>query len=229
MNNPKLYIARHGERLDFVDPKWYESAEKPHDPPLTHTGKEQAKELGIKLSECNITHIFTSPFSRCVNTASNAAASISPHTRIYIEPGMCEWLSADWYQESERGPVWRSVQSLAAEFSNIDADYEPVYPMSHNFDGFPESTKELASRCTKTYRSLLERFQTTGNILLVGHGSSVYSLIEVLVPGAPRKSVPYCCLTECIPTEEKFKYSLGMHCDVSFQTGSQDISKTRYI
>lgn len=189
MGSPTIYIARHGERRDFVDPEWYKTADNPHDPPLTDTGKEQAIELGQKLSSLNIKHVFASPFWRCVNTASNAAATISPNLQVCIEPGMCEWLNALWYHETERGPLWRTVESLAAEFSNVDSTYEPVFPMSFNFDGFPELYEKVKTRCDKTYRAVLERFQTEGNILFVGHGSSVESTINVLVPEAPEKLI----------------------------------------
>lgn len=229
MNKSTLYIARHGERLDFVDPEWYKKSKTPHDPPLTDIGKEQATELGRKLSGLSITHIFASPFYRCVNTACNAAAAISPDLRVFIEPGMCEWLNAEWYGDSEHGPIWRTVESLAAEFPTVDPSYEPVLPMSHNFDGYPESLEKLSIRCDKTYRAVLERFQPTGNVLFVGHGSSVEALTKVLVPEAVVASVPYCCLTECIPAEENFKYSLGLQCDTSFQTHPEEKEDIRYI
>lgn len=190
MGGPTLYIARHGERLDFVDRQWFKTAEKPHDPPLTDIGNEQATELGQKLSSLNITHIFASPFSRCVNTASNAAIAISPDLRVCIEPGMCEWLNAQWYAESKHGPIWRTAESLAAEYSNVDPTYEPVFPMSHNFDAFPESWDKVMSRCDKTYRAVSERFPTDGNILFVGHGSSVDALTTVLVPEVGDRKIP---------------------------------------
>lgn len=189
MGGPTIYVARHGERRDFVDPEWYMTAENPHDPPLTDTGKEQATELGQKLSSLNIRHVFASPFWRCVNTASNAAAAISPNLRVCIEPGLCEWLNAQWYSDTEGGPRWRTVESLASEFSNVESSYNSVFPMTFNFEGFPEPFEKVTTRCDKTYRAVLERFQTDGNILFVGHGSSVESMINVLVPEAPEEPI----------------------------------------
>eukprot|EP00177_Eucheuma_denticulatum_P003231 GFKZ01005840.1.p1 GENE.GFKZ01005840.1~~GFKZ01005840.1.p1 ORF type:complete len:230 (+),score=19.45 GFKZ01005840.1:964-1653(+) len=229
MASRKIYIARHGERLDFVDPSWFRKSSTPHDPPLTARGKQQATELGHKLASLDIKHVFASPFSRCVNTASNAATEISPDLKVNIEPGLCEWLNAVWYRHSEKGPIWRTVDSLAAEFSNVDASYTPVYPMSHNFDGFPESLEKLNRRCDKTYRAVLEMVEGDGNVLLVGHGTSVDSLIKILAPDAPDEPITYCCLTECIPTSKEFKYKVGMHCDVSFLSSPEDKDDTRYV
>lgn len=196
MNGRKIYIARHGERLDFVDPEWYSKAAMPHDPPLTARGKEQATQLGQKLSTLGVKHIYASPFSRCVNTASNAAAAIAPDLQVNIEPGACEWLNEDWYAEAKLGPVWRDVDSLSKEFSNVNAAYEPVFPMSHNFDAFPESRKEMLLRCEKTIRSVLETAQGDGNILVVGHGSSVEGLIHILLNVPP---VPVTCKSVELP------------------------------
>jgi hypothetical protein len=37
-----VWIARHGNRLDFVNPEWFNTAERPYDPPLSEDGIEQA-------------------------------------------------------------------------------------------------------------------------------------------------------------------------------------------
>ena len=38
----RLFIIRHGERLDNVDYSWESTAERPYDPPLTAQGVEEA-------------------------------------------------------------------------------------------------------------------------------------------------------------------------------------------
>lgn len=194
MSPRTIYIARHGERMDFVDPSWKKNSPTPHDPPLTGCGKDQASDLGKKLSSLNIKHVFASPFSRCVNTAINAAEAISPMLEVNVEPGLCEWLNAEWYRDSEHGPVWRTVGSLKQEFAGVNDSYEPVFPMSHNFDAFPESLGKLEARCEKTYKAILEKIDGDGNVLLVGHGSSVDSLIKVIAPGTDYQPIT-CTLT----------------------------------
>lgn len=45
-----IFIARHGERLDYVDRQWYQKEQRSYDdPPLADKGREQAKELGQRL------------------------------------------------------------------------------------------------------------------------------------------------------------------------------------
>lgn len=44
-----VWIARHGNRLDFVNPEWFNTAERPYDPPLSEDGIVQAKQLGQRL------------------------------------------------------------------------------------------------------------------------------------------------------------------------------------
>ena len=40
-----------GERLDFVDSRWVERAERPYDPPLTENGKQQAIHCAKSLKD----------------------------------------------------------------------------------------------------------------------------------------------------------------------------------
>ncbi|KAJ1568301.1 hypothetical protein HK096_006961 [Nowakowskiella sp. JEL0078] len=79
-----LYIVRHGERIDNVDPYWTKSAKDPYDPPLTENGLAQAETTGIFISGNNLTssdtlpirHVFTSPFLRCVQTANEIVSAL---------------------------------------------------------------------------------------------------------------------------------------------------------
>ena len=41
-NKQRLFIIRHGERLDNVDYSWTNTAKRPYDPPLTAHGTEEA-------------------------------------------------------------------------------------------------------------------------------------------------------------------------------------------
>lgn len=42
----RMFIIRHGERLDNVDWTWVRTAERPYDPPLTEDGEEEASSAG---------------------------------------------------------------------------------------------------------------------------------------------------------------------------------------
>ena len=68
-----VWIARHGNRIDFVNPDWFLTAERPYDPHLSEDGHVQAKQLANRLKGEGISHIFASPFLRTVQTANHAA------------------------------------------------------------------------------------------------------------------------------------------------------------
>ena len=46
----RVFIIRHGERLDNVDYDWVRWAERPYDPPLTDDGVKEASEAGERLN-----------------------------------------------------------------------------------------------------------------------------------------------------------------------------------
>merc|ERR1711865_430267 len=45
-----LFICRHAERQDHLDPTWAATATRPHDSPLSHLGASQAGALGAFIS-----------------------------------------------------------------------------------------------------------------------------------------------------------------------------------
>ncbi|KAJ1679377.1 hypothetical protein EV182_002174 [Spiromyces aspiralis] len=126
-----LYIVRHGERLDHIDPNWAETAPTPYDPPLTPEGLQQASRTGQWIYSheqrvCSGTalattdyHILTSPFLRCTQTSYSlykgfqsclpwpvdATAAIRTNWDIAVEPGLSEWMSVQYFD----APVPRTI------------------------------------------------------------------------------------------------------------------------
>ena len=47
----RVFIIRHGERLDNVDYDWVRWAERPYDPPLTDDGAKEASEAGERFKD----------------------------------------------------------------------------------------------------------------------------------------------------------------------------------
>ncbi|KAK3323754.1 hypothetical protein B0T19DRAFT_213147 [Cercophora scortea] len=52
MGQPPAYlcVVRHGFRLDAADKQWHLSSPTPYDPPLTYSGWQQAKALGVRIA-----------------------------------------------------------------------------------------------------------------------------------------------------------------------------------
>ena len=92
-----VLIARHANRLDFVYPDWFLTAERRYDPPLSDDGMIQAQQLAKRLKGERITHIFASPFLRTIQTA-NAIAEVLDLS-IKLEIGLSEWLNPEWMTE----------------------------------------------------------------------------------------------------------------------------------
>src|SRR5690242_17193915 len=106
MQDNALWIIRHGERVDDVQPLWAKSAERPFDPPLTQEGHRQAQETSKKiqnhLKEAPVI-LFSSPFLRCLETSAHIAKSLN--IPIHIEFGLSEWLKLGWFSSLPTFPL----------------------------------------------------------------------------------------------------------------------------
>jgi broad specificity phosphatase PhoE len=157
-----VWIARHANRLDFVNPDWFLTAERRYDPPLSDDGMLQAQQLAKRLKGEKITHIFASPFLRTVQTA-NAVAQVLDLS-IKLETGLSEWLNPEWMTEE---PEKLSILELATLFPRIDTSYT-----SRIAAKYPETHDSVRERSGQTARCLAAEF-FPAHILLVAHGASV--------------------------------------------------------
>jgi broad specificity phosphatase PhoE len=202
-----LWLARHGSRLDFVDPEWHKSAERPHDPPLSPDGLVQGGQLGARLREEGIEQIFSSPFLRCVMTADIAARELGQSVKI--ESGFSEWLNADWFAER---PALLPPEELGRQFPSIDNRYtsrvEPSYP---------ETGDTVLNRTGWAIEAVAREYD--GAALVIGHGATVYgSLVHLLGLTLDETTrilgqVHYCCL--CKLSHRADGWHLDLAADVS--------------
>ena len=157
-----VWIARHANRLDFVKPEWFLTAERRYDPPLSDDGMVQAQQLAERLQVETIDHIFASPFLRTVQTANAIAEKLD--LPIKLETGLSEWLNPEWMtEEPERLPT----TTLAELFPRIDTAYTPSIAAT-----YPETQAQTRQRSGTTARCLAAE-DSPKHILLVGHGASV--------------------------------------------------------
>jgi len=165
-----VWICRHGNRIDFVDPTWREA--NGHDPHLSPDGVIQAQETGKRLAGEGIRRIFSSPFLRTAETAHHIAEALD--VPICIEQGVSEWLNLDWFAAP---PILVPPRELAKRFPRIDSHYKSAV-IPH----FPETDEQALAREERTVHLLIERYRE--NLLFVGHGHSVTGLAQALL-GAP--------------------------------------------
>lgn len=193
-----VWISRHGNRLDFVHPDWFLSADRPFDPPLSGDGIIQAQELGQRLQGENITHIFASPFLRTVQTAYQVAEILD--LPIKIERGLSEWLNPEWMPSM---PENLSIKMLRKLYPRIDINYT-----SRVVPKYPEVKEETCwERAGRTAQILAAEFSQ--DILLVGHGASVFGAAQGLVGGMPQVKTSLCCLVKIVRYGEKWQMELN--------------------
>lgn len=197
-----VWIARHGNRQDFVDLSWHETAALPFDPGLSPDGVEQARRLAQRLRHEPIAYIFASPFLRTVQTAHEVAAVLD--LPVYLEPGLGEWLNPAWFPAE---PERHDPAVLADRFPRVDLSHVPVgkavYPE-------PEEATAL-TRAGETARRLVEAYPS--NLLMMGHGVSVAGAATGLVPGATVTACPLCSLFKVVRRDDA--WHLDLCADVS--------------
>ncbi len=197
--NQTIWIARHANRLDFVNPDWFLTAERPYDPPLSSDGLVQAKQLAQRLKGESIAHIFASPFLRTVQTANEVASVLD--LPIKLESGLSEWLNPHWMPAM---PERLSLLTLHEQFPRIDLSYT-----SRVIAKYPETGEESLERSGETARQLAAFSE---DILLVGHGASVLGATIGLVGGTPESTqvnAALCCLVKLVRDGEKWVMELN--------------------
>lgn len=209
-----VWIARHGNRLDFVEPEWHRTARNPFDPPLSEDGVIQATKLGERLKTEGIARIYSSPFLRAVETAQQVAACLD--LPIEIEHGASEWFNPAWFPEC---PRMMSTGERCARFPRIrNSDSSVVHTV------FPESWDDLLARTARCITALLA--QTHDDFLLVGHGASMLGFAQALVGAGSRVNAELCALVKIVRRHGEWRMELNG--DTSF-LGQSFEGPTRFI
>ncbi len=181
-----VYLVRHGNRLDFVYPDWFNIAPRRYDPPLSEDGKIQAQELAQRLKLEKIDHIIASPFLRTIQTAHIIAENLD--LTLKLEAGLGEWHNPDWMSYS---PEIHPREELEKIYPRIDWSYSSqVFPL------YPENQTELLSRMEKIGRLLVNQFSE--NLLLIGHSMTVLGITKGLVDKNIQFETRLCSLTKIV-------------------------------
>lgn len=186
MSQPRnIYLARHGHREDMATENWHKTAARPSDPGLSELGFTQARELAQRLKDCAIDRIFTSPFLRTVQTAAAVAEVVG--CDIKVERGICEWLNPEWMPQA---PELLPLETLHARYPRINLAYrsrgDRIWPeIDEQFDAWP--------KVDATIKAIISEF--TGNLLFVGHGSSVAGMALSISGQALPQTLSPCSLS----------------------------------
>ncbi|MBS4178727.1 histidine phosphatase family protein [Lederbergia citrea] len=172
----EVFILRHGIRLDIDDKAYFRHyLKRKDDVPLSSRGIIQAEETGEFLKNQHVTHIFSSPFFRTLQTAQAVASKLN--LPINVEYGFIEMLNPNWFPAD---PELLTKKEALSVFPNINPDYEsfvqPEYPET-DYEGV------VLHRVKKALDEIILRYD--GTILIVGHGASTESAAKALMlPGS---------------------------------------------
>lgn len=169
-----IYIVRHGYRADWMPKPLPNPTGISHDPPLAPTGVLQSKELADFISHQDIkpSLIFTSPFYRCVETASPTSREL--HIPIFIDSGLSEWF------KKNRGPIPNppSYKQLKSFFPTLSDEWEWNKCVVPNLEG--EDEHDIFVRCSEFWQAFIPRveaqFPHVESILLVSHAATKIAL-----------------------------------------------------
>ncbi|MFW6316877.1 MAG: histidine phosphatase family protein [Halorubrum sp.] len=180
-----VWIVRHGERRDSVDPDWETHADRVHDPPLTELGRWAAWRVGRRFATADRTldAVYASPFLRTVETAVEICRETDHE--VLLEPGLGEHRNPDWF---ESDPETVPIDALADRF-------DPVRPARDSgvVPAFPETHAEAMDRIGEAARRLVAA--RDGALLFVGHGVTVGGVVRGLTGSAASVEAPLCGLT----------------------------------
>lgn len=185
----RIFIARHGERIDHIDHAWALTAESPYDAYLTDKGLAQASSLGKHLIDRHVDHIFASPFYRTIQTANQVAKEVK--VDIKIEPGLGEFLNPVWF---DYAPKLQRIEEIKAKFPAIDSEYVPEFSPK-----YPETKDDVIVRTAAVVRALSMKY--SGTLVLIGHGMTCEFMARGLTISGTRPYISYCSLQTCVLTD----------------------------
>ena len=198
-----LLVLRHAERtdrvLDYRGKLFF--PENSDDCEITKEGRTQAKKSGEYILKTTsippVTCIYSSPFTRCVETACEVALQLSIGS-IRIEPGLSEFLGARLFHSepvlNNPTAVERYVKERGLVIDYSTAPEEPQLPT------YPETGKSAKQRVIDVADALRIRHSGSGSVLLVTHSHALVEISNISKSGSVNSRPGYCGLTHIDPS-----------------------------
>lgn len=210
----KIYITRHGQVLDWGIGG---NAQFPKgDPPLSAFGREQGTCLGKYLKHLGFSgKIYSSPFARALETAEMIAAQTG--SRIIPWAPIREIVKT---KESTAQLKGMTLEQIRERFEYIDPEASLPYPW---WGLVPETPADVTARV----KAGLDALAPAEDILLVGHGASVYYACEALQIPHAAGSNNYNCGFSMYNSEDPsdFAYLRGDHLPYTMRTFNRVLQK----
>lgn len=205
VNTPSSYqnvvVLRHGDRIDFIDSSWVNTATRKWDPELVDQGIVRAFKTGqmirTQLSGVQINRAFVSPFLRCLQTAAEALAALAANVedvdelteftkasdgvsidsskiKVAIEYGLCEMLNSRAITPEKApkdGKFSFDIPQCESLLSAGTIDHN-VEPVYKEMPKWEETVVETLARYVETTKALADKYPSE-NLLLVTHAAGI--------------------------------------------------------
>lgn len=177
---PYVFFARHGEtkanHLKYLQSQTINE-------PLTKIGREQAKNLGVRIANESIKVILTSRAIRAIETSLIISKTIISHPSVIAESD---------FLEIDMGRLdGLSYHEIKQKYHKLfDAWWGNANPKNKQKLPFPdgESLAQIVARARRAIESIERKLKIyQGNILVVGHGSMNNIIISCLLNIKPEE------------------------------------------
>jgi broad specificity phosphatase PhoE len=173
---PKFIFLRHGEALHNLDFHTRGSIaftdEANRDAPLSLTGVKQAQKAADALSSLNIISIWSSPLTRCIQTAEEVFEEVNVQgSELYLYDNLLERLG-NGHMINER----KEKQVLKEKFPLWKRDYLPDKPchwISHEND---YALRQRMYMIVMLLADIYKEHTEEEHILIVGHSDAIATL-----------------------------------------------------
>ena len=221
----RLFIVRHGQREDFVNPGWKAQAPDPYDTPLSAHGAEQAEEVARFFAAAapavQPQRVLCSPYLRALQTAAPTAAVLD--LPLCVEPGLAE----SEFRQVGGAPFPQPPTTAAAVRTRlggrvrVDDAWTPLGPRATGFE-------DVAACCARA-RALvaaLERAEeagaVAGRVVLFTHAAMVIALMRAALRDDRYDSeIPVCGVCELVRVSGG-GWQLVRDCDASMLRGGSE-------
>ncbi|XP_020778647.1 ubiquitin-associated and SH3 domain-containing protein B isoform X2 [Boleophthalmus pectinirostris] len=222
----RLFVCRHGERMDVVFGKHWitqcfdskgryirsnlnmppslpsrSGGHKDYDKdcPITVFGSTQARLVGEALLESNtvIDFVYSSPSLRCIQTAQHILKGLQQDGKIKIRVEPGLFEWTKWVSGTCL-PSWIPSSELAAANLSLDTTYRPHFPVSKLTA--LESYDTYINRSFQVTREILSECKNLGNtVLIVAHASSLEACTRQMQGLSPQNSKDFVQVVRKIP------------------------------
>lgn len=222
----RLFVCRHGERMDVVFGKHWISQcfdSKGHyirsnlnmpsslpsrsgchrdfdkDCPITVFGSTQARLVGEALLESNtvLDFVYSSPSLRCIQTAQHILQGLQQDAKVKIRVEPGLFEWTKWVSGTSL-PTWIPPCELTSASLSLDTTYRPHFPVSKLT--VSESYDTYISRSFQVTREILSECKNLGNtVLIVAHASSLEACTRQIQGLSPQSSKDFVQVVRKIP------------------------------